>query len=182
VSFLVREVLVEAKDEGWVEWDGYPCSGPELSYNLDVEVKHQDGSLKRAKVGDFDWTHWYMESDIVAYRVVEDTSPMPYGDLPNSMPWKATKAWWESAYNENPRWYEEGSHVKENPYKKAFPYDTIDIYRVLQVYEVTDPCIQHAIKKLLCAGKRGYKEVEKDVEEAIQSLQRWEEMRREEQI
>jgi hypothetical protein len=74
-------------------------------------------------------------------------------------------AWWESS-----------------KYLRPCPYDTIDIYRVLQIYEVTDPCIQHAVKKLLCAGKRGYKEVEKDVEEAIQSLQRWEEMRREEQI
>lgn len=70
--------------------------------------------------------------------------------------------------------------LPKNKYLRAYPYDTIDIYRVLEVYEVTDPCIQHAVKKLLCAGKRGYKEVEKDVQEAIQSLQRWEEMRREE--
>jgi hypothetical protein len=67
-----------------------------------------------------------------------------------------------------------------NNYLRDYPYDTIDIYRVLEVYEVTDPAIQHAIKKLLCAGKRGYKEKEKDVEEAIQSLERWQQMRDEE--
>jgi hypothetical protein len=72
--------------------------------------------------------------------------------------------------------------MKATKYLKHCPYDYIDIYRILDLYNVTDPCIQHAVKKLLCAGKRGYKEVEKDVEEAIMSLQRWEEMREEERV
>ena len=28
----------------------------------------------------------------------------------------------------------------------------IDVYRVLLLFGVTDPCLQHATKKLLCAG------------------------------
>lgn len=32
---------------------------------------------------------------------------------------------------------------------------TIDIYRVLVMFGVTDPCLQHAAKKILCAGQRG---------------------------
>ena len=53
----------------------------------------------------------------------------------------------------------------------------IDVYRVLELYSVTDPCIQHAIKKLLVAGGRGAgKDIRTDIEEAIISLQRWEEM------
>lgn len=71
--------------------------------------------------------------------------------------------------------------VSPNKYLRNYPYDTIDIYRILQVYEVTDPCIQHAVKKLLCAGQRGYKEVEKDIDEAIQSMERWKQMRKEEE-
>lgn len=31
----------------------------------------------------------------------------------------------------------------------------IDVYRILDLYGVTQPALQHAIKKLLCAGKRG---------------------------
>lgn len=73
-----------------------------------------------------------------------------------------------------------GGNVKSNPYRKAFPYNEIDIYRILEVYEVTDPCIQHAIKKLLCAGKRGSKDVAKDILEAQMSIDRWFEMRKEE--
>ena len=57
--------------------------------------------------------------------------------------------------------------------------DTIDVYRVLHLFNVSDPCIQHAVKKLLVAGGRGAgKDINKDIQEAIDSLQRWQEMRR----
>lgn len=64
-------------------------------------------------------------------------------------------------------------------YYKKVPYEYIDVYRVLELFEVTDPAIQHAVKKLLVAGNRGHKDLEKDVKEAIVSLNRriemWEE-------
>ena len=70
-------------------------------------------------------------------------------------------------------------------YFRRSPSQTIDVYRVLQLFAVTDPCIGHAIKKLLVAGMRGEKAamgqtVEKDVAEAIVTLRRWQEMRAEE--
>ena len=55
----------------------------------------------------------------------------------------------------------------------------IDVYRVLILFGVTDPCIQHAIKKLLCAGNRGAKDKTQDVQEAISSLLRYLEMQTE---
>ena len=55
----------------------------------------------------------------------------------------------------------------------------IDVYRVLELFEVVDPAIQHAVKKLLCAGGRGAKTMPQDVQEAIDSLNRWKEMRKE---
>jgi hypothetical protein len=55
----------------------------------------------------------------------------------------------------------------------------IDIYRVLQLFEVNDPCLQHAIKKLLVAGGRGAKDTEKDIREAIDSLYRFLQMQSE---
>lgn len=67
-------------------------------------------------------------------------------------------------------------------YYKAVPYSHIDVYRVLELFNVTDPCIQHAIKKLLVAGGRGHKGLEKDVKEAIISLNRRIEMWEEELI
>lgn len=65
-------------------------------------------------------------------------------------------------------------------YHKPCPYPSIDVYRVLVLFEVADPCIQHAVKKLLVAGGRGAKDAATDVGEAIASLQRWQEMRAEE--
>ncbi len=56
----------------------------------------------------------------------------------------------------------------------------IDVYRVLQLFGVTDPCLQHAAKKLLVAGARGAKDIEQDVQEAIDTLTRWKDMRIEE--
>ena len=55
----------------------------------------------------------------------------------------------------------------------------IDIYRVLLLFCVTDPCLQHATKKLLCAGNRGVKDELKDVQEAIASLTRYLEIKTE---
>lgn len=60
----------------------------------------------------------------------------------------------------------------------------VDIYRVLALFEVTDQAIGHAVKKLLLAGRRGRKAelgqtIDRDVKEAIDTLQRWQEMRNE---
>ena len=57
----------------------------------------------------------------------------------------------------------------------------IDVYRVLVLFGVTNPCLQHAIKKLLCAGQRGVKDELKDVQEAIASLLRYLEMQTEDE-
>jgi hypothetical protein len=48
----------------------------------------------------------------------------------------------------------------------------VDVYDVLRAFDVTDPAIQHAIKKLLCTGIRGHKDSRQDLEEAIQSIER----------
>jgi len=42
-------------------------------------------------------------------------------------------------------------------FKSVSHLETVDVYRVLSLFQVNDPCIQHAIKKLLCAGDRGDK-------------------------
>jgi hypothetical protein len=49
---------------------------------------------------------------------------------------------------------------------------TIDVYDVLKAFGVTCPALQHAIKKLLCAGLRGGKSAEQDISEAANSCQR----------
>ena len=74
-------------------------------------------------------------------------------------------------------YYNNNNSYIDNPYiVDISKYDKLDIQRILKLYEVSDPCLQHAIKKLLCAGKRGVKNQKQDVNEAILSLKRFVEM------
>lgn len=57
-------------------------------------------------------------------------------------------------------------------YYKPVPYTHVDVYRVLMLFGVTDPCVQHAIKKLLVPGGRGSKDRLKDLHEAVVSINR----------
>ncbi len=66
-------------------------------------------------------------------------------------------------------------------FKDVAKLKTIDVYRALALFNVTDPCLQHAVKKLLVAGGRGGgKDIRRDIQEAIDTLVRWQEMRTEE--
>ena len=73
--------------------------------------------------------------------------------------------------------------MKHNHYFKSTVHlDVVDVYRVLELFEVTDPCLQHAVKKLLCAGGRGAKDMEQDVQEAMDTLERYQDMCREDEL
>ena len=64
-------------------------------------------------------------------------------------------------------------------FKDVTHLKTIDVYRVLDLFGVSNPCVQHAVKKLLCSGQRGVKDTRQDVQEAITSLVRCLEMQTE---
>lgn len=51
----------------------------------------------------------------------------------------------------------------------------VDYYKIVELYHLTDPCICHALKKLLRAG-RSHKSLPQDIQDAIDSLLRWQEM------
>ena len=52
----------------------------------------------------------------------------------------------------------------------------IDVYDVLKAFEVTNPALQHLIKKALCAGLRGHKNIEQDMQDIIDSAIRAKEL------
>jgi hypothetical protein len=66
------------------------------------------------------------------------------------------------------------SPKKHNHYFKDVRHiDYVDVYMVCALFGVTDAAIAHAIKKQLVAGGRGAgKDFEKDIQEAIDSLNR----------
>ena len=111
-----------------------------------------------------------------------DSKELVFRDLPFKT---IQPVWQRHPENQNPlddvKWFEgDLKEKKHNHYFKNVKHlDHIDVYRVLDLFEVVDPCIQHAIKKLLCAGMRGAKNQPQDVQEAIDSLIRYQEMRKE---
>lgn len=69
---------------------------------------------------------------------------------------------------------------KHNHYYRACPYKVVDFYRVASMFEVNHPAAQHVMKKLFAVGKRGHKDVDRDIQDMIDTLVRWQEMRAEE--
>jgi hypothetical protein len=67
------------------------------------------------------------------------------------------------------------SNLKQTPpskYHVECNGQMIDVYDVLKAFNVVNPATQHAIKKLLKGGQRGFKDVDKDYKEAIESIKR----------
>ena len=89
-----------------------------------------------------------------------------------------TKAQWLRARQD--LGYESGEKLgakDDNPltpskYHRQIKGVYVDVYDVLHAFGVTNPGDQHAIKKMLQPGKRGYKDARQDREEAIVSLER----------
>ena len=76
--------------------------------------------------------------------------------------------------------YESGEKVgakNDNPptpskYHRQIKGVYVDVYDILHAFGINNPGDQHAIKKMLQPGKRGYKDARQDREEAIVSLER----------
>jgi len=62
---------------------------------------------------------------------------------------------------------------KHSHYKKDVRHiDYIDVYRIIDLYELHDPCFQHALKKILVPGARGHKDLTNDINDIIDTMQR----------
>lgn len=48
----------------------------------------------------------------------------------------------------------------------------VDVYDVLKAWQVTNPALQHLIKKALQAGERGHKDLKEDLLDIIASAKR----------
>ena len=60
-------------------------------------------------------------------------------------------------------------------FKDVTNLSEVDIYQVCKLFNIQDPsgCLQHAIKKLLVSGNRGYKDNLQDIKEARDTLNRY---------
>ena len=84
-----------------------------------------------------------------------------------------TKFWSIVETRENLESQEQASQKTINKYSREIKRGVyVDVYDVLEAFCVTNPATAHAIKKLLAAGERGYKNAEQDLREAIGSIER----------
>ncbi|HGB3193973.1 TPA: hypothetical protein ACIVAT_000624 [Salmonella enterica subsp. enterica serovar Waycross] len=63
-----------------------------------------------------------------------------------------------------------------NKYTRECKGVQVDVYDVLQAFDVTNPALQHLIKKALCVGIRGHKTKQQDLQEIIDSAIRAKEL------
>ena len=63
--------------------------------------------------------------------------------------------------------------TKPNKYmREIVPGVWVDVYDVLQAWNVTNPALQHLIKKALQPGHRGHKTLEEDLNDIVSSAKR----------
>ena len=77
---------------------------------------------------------------------------------------------------------EDAQKHKDNPsitpskYTKQIHGVSVDVYDVLMAWGVTNPALQHLIKKALQCGKRGHKDNQQDLQDIIDSAIRAKEL------
>jgi len=76
------------------------------------------------------------------------------------------------AQNGNNGHYAELENNKSKYHREIKKGVLVDVYDVLSAFEVVNPAMQHALKKMLAPGKRGAKSTIQDMKEAMQSIER----------
>lgn len=94
----------------------------------------------------------------------------------NGWTWYTGKEWKKAEHGygslpvkwQRPQQPEELPFIDDEPkhshyFKDVSGLNEIDVYQVLRLFNVTDPCLQHIVKKALCAGQRGHKDLKTDL-------------------
>lgn len=64
-----------------------------------------------------------------------------------------------------------------NKYQREIkPGVFVDVYDVLKAFDVTNPALQHLVKKALAVGQRGHKDAAEDLQDIIDSAVRAKEL------
>lgn len=66
--------------------------------------------------------------------------------------------------------------ITESKYTKQIRGVSVDVYDVLAAWGVTNPALQHLIKKALQCGQRGHKDKQQDLQDIIDSAIRAKEL------
>lgn len=73
---------------------------------------------------------------------------------------------------ENPHIVEKVEKFSGDKYKRGYRGQVFDVYDIIEMWSVTCPALQHAVKKILVPGKRGKNDALADLKEARDALTR----------
>lgn len=196
LAYLMKDALRNAQpktlDEG--DWHlPFILDHEREKYSVAECVIMSTARCARVSYGLFDGKPSTYEKDYDLYHKLVIAEP-PHAS-PTEHPAQALKGkWanfsnfrqhrWELEMGENlPEVFKGASFNKPKPEleaKQKYPhyyidvmdYDFIDVYRLFRAFGTTDHEVEHGIKKLLVAGKRGAKDAVQDLKEARASLDR----------
>lgn len=72
--------------------------------------------------------------------------------------------------------HKEKHSITPSKYTKEIHGVSVDVYDVLMAWGVTNPALQHLIKKALQCGQRGHKDNQQDLQDIIESAIRAKEL------
>ena len=133
----------------WIEWNGGECPvDGETMVAVNFRLGTSDTNIKAHSLY---WGHGIRGGDIVTYRIVK-----------------------EEAQTLNKPEAVKGFNASGSKYLRDIQTigGKVDVYAVLEAFDVTCPARQHAIKKLLCAGLRGKGDSVQDLKEAADAVAR----------
>lgn len=70
-----------------------------------------------------------------------------------------------------PEYYRKQIPVSKEDIERG--YVEVDPYRIARLWELNDPALFQAFKKVLCGGQRGGKDKQQDAKEARDAISRW---------
>lgn len=118
-----------------------------------------------------------LQSELEKVKSIMYSEPVPMQHLvENKLRVERIHLWFEDLPERIEQQDKQEQRKHNHYFKDVSNLNEIDVYAVLTLFEVNDPCIAHAAKKLLCTGNRGHKDFETDVQDAIDSLLRWKEL------
>lgn len=145
--------------------------------NVLLDVMFKSGSVDAEGGVASSWL-WYFEEDDCDYDIVkwryhnvEDYFKAPRTLAAEGRNETARSSYQQAILENVPA--DEDEQPKRNKYMREIkPGVWVDCYDVIRAFGVSDPCLQHLLKKALAAGKRHHKDEYEDLKDVLASAKR----------
>ena len=161
--------------EGAPEWAEFAITGGEFVRKWFLE-SFEEGSQRHVRHDTHDMVYKYLRLDKADYLILAHREPFTAADV-EVVKYDPTKVDGEQRVKCGELKIDGKMHdATINKYSRDCKGVQVDVYDVLQAFNVTNPALQHLIKKALCVGIRGHKTKQQDLQDIIDSAIRAKEL------